>query len=208
MAQSLRELIDEVVCTDAPTEVIDQATSSIREALAKLDGFRRPADRIESDDALRPGVPVNSAAMGSTNPLAPQVEIETTAEEVIAHFILRQAYEGLPGFAHGGVTSLLFDELLGRAVEAGGRWGMTVDLTVEYLEPVPLQTPLVMRGRIGTLGKRSTTAFGTLGPADDLTITYAKARGAFVQPRVHVLRTYFAGLTDTRGRSVTDIFDT
>ncbi|WP_228000184.1 PaaI family thioesterase [Nocardia australiensis] len=161
-----------------------------------------------SVDALRKGLPLNGPATGRANPLAPHVEIETTTEEVIARLTLGQAYEGLPGFAHGGVTSLLFDELLGRAVEARGRWGMTVALTVEYLKPVPLHTPLVMRGRIGTPGERSMTALGTLCPADDPTITFVKAHGTFVQPQLHVLRTYFGGLTDTAGHPVTDVFDT
>ena len=47
---------------------------------------------------------------------------------VVAWTTLGLAYEGPPGFLHGGMSALFMDQLLGAAGIAAGLWGMTVRL--------------------------------------------------------------------------------
>ncbi len=68
------------------------------------------------------------------------------------------------GSLHGGVTSTLLDSAMGCAVlsalPAGGRY-TTVDLSVTFLRPVPLDgTRLQAEGEVVHVGKRIATARG------------------------------------------------
>src|SRR5574341_550908 len=62
-------------------------------------------------------------------------------------------HQGYPGIAHGGVVAAILDETMGRAGisgEAGAqaRFLYTAKMEVRYRAPVPLDTNLVIRGRI------------------------------------------------------------
>jgi acyl-coenzyme A thioesterase PaaI-like protein len=50
-------------------------------------------------------------------------------------------YEGPSGYAHGGISAPLHDQLMGSAHAANGR-PVTVALSLRYRRPVPLCTPL------------------------------------------------------------------
>ena len=46
------------------------------------------------------------------------------------------------------MSALLMDQVLGDAAAAAGVWGMTAHLELDYRGPLPLETPLVLRGRV------------------------------------------------------------
>ena len=70
--------------------------------------------------------------------------------ELLAVFQPRKEHQGYPGRLHGGVASMLLDETIGRAVSVGNpdSWGVTVQLTVRYRRPVPLDGEIRAIGRI------------------------------------------------------------
>jgi uncharacterized protein (TIGR00369 family) len=70
--------------------------------------------------------------------------------ELLAVFRPREEHQGYPGRLHGGVASMLLDETIGRAVSVGNpdSWGVTVQLTVRYRQPVPLDGEIRAIGRI------------------------------------------------------------
>ena len=49
---------------------------------------------------------------------------------------------------HGGLVSALLDEILGRTAIANDIWCMTAQLDVRYKKPVPIGTPLKLKGEI------------------------------------------------------------
>ena len=51
-------------------------------------------------------------------------------------------FEGPPGHVHGGIIATLLDEAMSKANRQFGVVAMTRQIEVEYLRPVPLQTPL------------------------------------------------------------------
>jgi len=57
------------------------------------------------------------------------------------------AFEGHPGYLHGGVIATLLDEAMSKAARARGLTTMTRKLDVEYLRPVPSGAPLRIEGR-------------------------------------------------------------
>lgn len=65
-------------------------------------------------------------------------------------FAPREEHQGYPGRLHGGIASTILDETIGRAINMSDpdAWGVTVELTVRYRKPVPLEGEVVARARI------------------------------------------------------------
>ena len=88
-------------------------------------------------------------------------------------------YQGPPACVHGGVVSLLFDVVLGRANFHAGSSGMTVYLDVDYHSPTPILEPIVVTGRRVRVERRKIWAQGAIHAGDRLCAT---AEGMFVNP--------------------------
>jgi acyl-coenzyme A thioesterase PaaI-like protein len=75
---------------------------------------------------------------------------ELDGGELVGLFRPRREHQGYPGRLHGGIASAVLDETIGRAVNAGDSavWGVTVELTVRYRRPVPLDEELRVVGRL------------------------------------------------------------
>jgi acyl-coenzyme A thioesterase PaaI-like protein len=76
---------------------------------------------------------------------------ETSGNELIAIFRPSEKHQGYPGRLHGGIASTILDETIGRAICAGKEeqvWGVTVEFTVKYKKPVPLDHEIRVITRI------------------------------------------------------------
>lgn len=70
---------------------------------------------------------------------------------LLAKFTGAEHHQSYPGRMHGGVITAVLDETVGRAIMVRygeAIWGVTVELNVRFLKPVPLDTPLTIAGRI------------------------------------------------------------
>jgi hypothetical protein len=123
-----------------------------------------------SVDDLRGGIRMFNPVIGVGNPLAPPLRIEAGEDGVEGRCTLGLAYEGPPMHGHGGVSAMLLDQVLGHASAATGSPGVTTDLSVRYLRPVPLDVPLRVWGRV------------------------VEAEGRFLKLRPEQARRLFAGL--------------
>ena len=89
---------------------------------------------------------------GERNPAGLHVNFyEQEDGSVLARFAGVDHHQGYPGRMHGGVITALMDETIGRAIMTRygeAIWGVTVELNVRFLKPVPLGTPLTAAGRI------------------------------------------------------------
>ena len=65
---------------------------------------------------------------------------ELEGGELVGVFTPRIEHQGYPGRLHGGIASTLLDETIGRAISIGdpNAFGVTVELTVRFRKPVPL----------------------------------------------------------------------
>jgi len=70
--------------------------------------------------------------------------------ELLGIFTPRHEHQSYPGRLHGGVSSAILDETIGRAITIlhPGVWGVTAELTVRYRQPVPLDAEIRAIGRI------------------------------------------------------------
>lgn len=70
--------------------------------------------------------------------------------ETVAIFKPIEEHQSYPGRLHGGVAGAILDETIGRAILARDRncWGVTVELSLKYRKPIPLDEELRVVGRI------------------------------------------------------------
>ncbi|WP_448626675.1 PaaI family thioesterase [Geodermatophilus sp. URMC 64] len=200
LGEALRGLVDASVRTALDAGELVAAAEEARALTARLAAARRPAGRLPSLDDPVAFRRVYNPVTGVGSAFAPPLRIRHEGDEVVARTVLGLAYEGPPGFLHGGMSGLLMDQMLGSAVIAAGLWGMTVRLELDYRGPVPLDVPIELRGRVVEDAGRKTGAAGTIARADAPDGVLVEARGIFVAPRPEKVADYFGAVTDASGR--------
>lgn len=91
------------------------------------------------------------AMCGTENPSSLKARfLELEDGELLSVFTPLAEHQSYPGRLHGGISSAMLDETIGRAINMldPGVWGVTVELTVRYRKPVPLDGEIHAIGRI------------------------------------------------------------
>jgi acyl-coenzyme A thioesterase PaaI-like protein len=179
LAGAARRLVDALLTADVDDAQLDAAADSTEAALALLatdrgthPAPRRPGERRHEDYLPR------SPLVGALHPAAVPFDWDVRNDRFVAHGTLGAAFEGPPGYVHGGWVALMFDEALGIANVTGGNPGMTARLTVRYRRPTPLGTTLRLEAWTRKREGRRITTVGTLHAGD---LLCAEAEGLFVQ---------------------------
>ncbi|MPQ45088.1 PaaI family thioesterase [Clostridium tarantellae] len=62
----------------------------------------------------------------------------------------KEEHQSYPGRLHGGISSALLDETIGRAISINNPeiWGVTIDLNTKFRKPVPLDEEIKIIGEI------------------------------------------------------------
>ncbi len=70
--------------------------------------------------------------------------------ELLGVFDVREEHQSYPGRLHGGISSTILDETIGRAILLlqPGAWGVTVEFNVRFRRPVPLDEEVRCVARI------------------------------------------------------------
>ena len=118
--------------------------------------------------------------------LPPALDVSYGVDEfghptVTAVVCLDEAYQGPPGCVHGGYLAAIFDNLLGVLPYrlTGQKGAFTGRLTVRYRALTPLNTELVLTGRLTNVRSRRVTTAGQCHADGRLT---AEAEALFVRP--------------------------
>ena len=98
--------------------------------------------------------------------------------ELAGVFTPREEHQGYPGRLHGGLASTILDETIGRAINLTDpeAWGVTIELTIRYRKPVPLDGEIVARGRITKDSGRIFEGSGEIRLADGSVAVEAHGR--------------------------------
>jgi acyl-coenzyme A thioesterase PaaI-like protein len=123
-----------------------------------------------ADDDVRSGFS-DRAVAGATNPTSADLDVEFVGQEVVAHVVLRRAFEGAPGRAHGGIVAAVFDDVTGYIIGLLQEPAFTGELTVRYVAPVPVDQPLEMRARLVGRERRKLFIAGEAHHGDALVAT-------------------------------------
>ncbi|MHB1505087.1 MAG: PaaI family thioesterase [Sulfobacillus sp.] len=117
---------------------------------------------------------------GADNPIGLQVHFEVDDGRCSARLVLPELVQGWRQVAHGGVVSALLDEAMFYALAEAGWRGMTAQMTVRFLKPVPLGVELSLTAERTQLHRRLGRAKSRLCHGDDV---LAEAEGTFLATR-------------------------
>lgn len=107
-----------------------------------LAGLDEQRVRLERDDPYR-----QCFGCGPAHPTGLRVRCFKNSDRVISPIVIAPEYAGPPGVAHGGIVAAYLDEILAGAVVAGaGKVAVTGELTVRFVQPVPVGRPILGRG--------------------------------------------------------------
>lgn len=178
MAAAVRRLTRATVRTGVDDATLREITAELDRASERLevdmrDGpFRGDAERVKER-----GLPFHyNPVLGQANPYAPPVEVWVVDGEVHGTTVINEAYEGPPGYVHGGVLSLILDQTLGLANLAADVPGMTLGLSIRYLHPTPLNTHLEIRSAHEAVEGKNIRSVGSIAADGVTTVT---AEGIF-----------------------------
>lgn len=173
LAEALRGLSAEVVACDAPDSLFQEAADATEGFLQMFQGRprrRRVVAGTVKEEIRKEGKRYHygdlidySPLSGPVNPIAPPMTIlKQDSETLIARVSFSSAFEGGPGWVHGGYVAAAFDELLGLVQSLTGKAGMTGTLKVRYRNPCPLHVEVRMEGRVQSSEGRKIVAKGTM----------------------------------------------
>lgn len=180
LTESVRELIDATIRTEADAQTVAAVKVSIDDAVKRL-----RENQLEGAFGVRrttsgQSIAWGNAVVGERNPIAPPVVTHRDESGgVWADFVLGAAYEGPPGHVHGGVSALILDHLLGEAASPDRLPRFTGSITMRYLRPTrlgPLRAEAVVTEGHG----RKTFCRGHIADSDGVTV---EAEGVFITPR-------------------------
>jgi acyl-coenzyme A thioesterase PaaI-like protein len=178
--QSVRELVDATIRTLVDDDEIRAAQAEV-EAITE----RLRKDQLDGPYGVRFGAggrgrPWGNTVVGVRNAAAPPLVVEhDDTGNVWSDFHLGAAYEGPPGLVHGGVSSMILDQLLGESAGAGGKPGMTATLTVNYAQGTPLGDLRAEAWIERSEGIKTWAKGHIIGP-DGVTV---EAEGLFILPK-------------------------
>jgi acyl-coenzyme A thioesterase PaaI-like protein len=184
------QLIHHLRCSNAPDEVLTEATKHIQQAMETLkpwlqqgDGWSTisiggdiPGFPWQEDDltAVMPYSPIS----GKRNPIAPPIKMWKAGEgEVGGEAIFSPTYAGPPDSVHGGIIAAVFDEILAMSNVISGTAGFTGTLTIRYRRKTPLNTPIELWGKNVRRDGRKQLCRGEMRVNGEVT---ASAEGLFI----------------------------
>jgi hypothetical protein len=181
LTDDVRELIQAALRTDADHDSIDAARAAIHTATDVLCSKERDETRVVRYSVGGRPVVWSNAVIGLRNAIAPPLTIQhdDDASRCWSEFTLNGAYEGPPGWAHGGVCALVLDHVLGEAASAGLTKPLfTGTLTLRFVRGTPLGRLRAEAAVERTEGVKSFVS-GHLSDADGVTV---EAEGIFITP--------------------------
>lgn len=180
LTDALRKLIDVGIHTAVDDATVKEAMGHLEAATRLLEQQQRAAtSTLRHADTGRPLAWANPA-VGLRNAIAPPMIIEHEPDgSCWSEFTLGPAYEGPPGWVHGGICALLLDHILGEVASEGlSQPKFTGTISVKYLRGTHLG-----RVRAEAFVERSegfkTFARGYLRDGDGVTV---EAEGVFIMP--------------------------
>lgn len=181
LAASVRRLIDATIRTEVDASAIAAATDKIDAATAQLSDTLMPGSFGVQLTPDGQSIASGNVVIGRRNPVAPPLVIHNSSEGAVhTDFVLGAAYEGPPGYVHGGICALVLDHVLGATAHQPGKPAVTGTLTLRYLRGTPLGQPLRAQAHVDRIDGAKIFAVGHIADADGATV---QAEGVFIHPK-------------------------
>lgn len=181
VADSARRALHALMNTEAPEEVLHSVADGLSSLADRLAEYPNRSMYVGFAESANSGDPHaffdHSPMIGKANPLAPPITLRQVDDHMEGVVTFGPAYEGPPGYVHGGFVAAAFDEVLGATQSLSGTPGMTARLIVNYRSPTPLGAELRFVGELDRVEGRKIFTTGRVFAGETVT---AEAEGLFV----------------------------
>lgn len=116
---------------------------------------------------------------GKANPIGLRQRFLVEGDEYVTYFTPRKEHQGYRGIVHGGITSMLLDEVMARYAMDQGCYSVTAELTVRYKKPAVVGRRLRFAAKIDSVNGRSVVT--SASATDDDGVVVATAAGRMVK---------------------------
>jgi uncharacterized protein (TIGR00369 family) len=119
-------------------------------------------------------------ACGKNNPDGMRLRFtyDEDRDSFVCGFRLGKRYTGPPGHCHGGIIATILDEAMGKVNKLRHVIAVTVEMTISYLKPVPLNKRLRVESREESVHGRKHTNVAEI--LDEENEVLARGRGLFI----------------------------
>ncbi len=151
LAAAARDLADAVAQTGVDPGTLDEVTAALELLTERL--------RAETDDDAYSGLvikPVDYSVpegpmplnpiIGACSPVRPDVHLRLADGEISGTATFTKRFVGPPGYAHGGISALLGDQIVAASPMAIGVRTITKSLQLTYRRPLPLDEEVELWG--------------------------------------------------------------
>ena len=159
LAAATRALADAVAETGVDRATLDEVTGALdlltRRLRAEIDDDAYSGLVIKPVDSSIPEGPMPlNPIIGACSPARPDVELHFAEGEVVGTATFTKRFVGPPGFAHGGISAMLADQIVSASPMAIGVRSITRSLELRYLRPLPLDEEVELWGVCEPDGRR------------------------------------------------------
>src|SRR5579862_3448382 len=109
-------------------------------------------------------------------------DADPAARRVTGRFILGEKYQGRMGILHGGVTAILFDEVMGKLCRFSGEHVVTAELNIEYLKPIRADQEIIVEGTEIERKGRNLFQQAEIRNTEGVVLARGKARFVIIDP--------------------------
>ncbi len=179
LTDAMRRMIEAGIQSRADEASIREAQALVEAAVDKLGGAGQ-GEQVRLAVGQRPVVWGNPVT-GVRNAIAPPLVMHEEPDGLWwSEFELGEAYQGPPGWVHGGVLAMVLDQLLGEAASDGLTKPLfTGTITLRYLRGTPLGK-LRAEAAIERTDGHKTFVSGHMYDAEGKTV---EAEGIFIKPQ-------------------------
>lgn len=86
---------------------------------------------------------------GEHNPKGLRTQFSVEGDGVMASFIPDETHVGYEDIVHGGIISALLDEaIIWAGYASTGRFGVTAELNIRFIKPLPIGEKCTVKGRV------------------------------------------------------------
>jgi acyl-coenzyme A thioesterase PaaI-like protein len=174
MIEALRLLQDRITGASPPLEQVTALAQQLEDIAESLTAHQVPEGKQITGH--RTDLPGRGQAMSP-----PFIPDEWDAQHAKGRVVFSRFYLGGGGAVHGGAIPLLFDEILGRLANTGGRIrSRTAYLNVDYRKITPIGIELTAEGCFEREEGRKRFLYGVIRDGDSV---LAEAHGLFIELR-------------------------
>lgn len=151
LAAAVRALADAAAETGVDPESLDAITAEITALTERLavmtddspySGLSWPPGDFSVPEGPMPLNPI----IGACSPVRPEVQLRYSNGAVAGRAVFTKRFVGPPGFAHGGISAMLGDQIVSVSGQAIGERTITKSLQVRYRRPIPLDEEIALWG--------------------------------------------------------------